>query len=296
MDTIWVRNCLWPSAFGCPPCFQDYLQGCIGLHWDTRCKHTWTEVTSSGGIPSEQLVKTQRRGWGQETRIWTILNPVKDKVSKSTLHATNKDVISCLRVSLSTHNIKNRNSRSGIKPREGHITAERLSSTQRRRHHSSAHITGVVCPRPSCRCLCCVLSLQAELATVCVSDRYQETRGGRLWYFSSCFLYAAAPLQTGHFKSSSALPPLCVRGSPKGSSARRCSETQQRVEGHPTSITLDTISSEETQVCCAGRVDREAYWHRCFHISRIKANAFQKRLFCHIFNSICTHFLFNWQK
>ena len=51
---------------------------------------------------------------------------------------------------------------------------------------------------------------------------------------------------------------MCVCGSPKGSAARRCSETQHRVEGHPTSITVDVISTEGAQVYCAGRV--LVYW------------------------------------
>lgn len=43
---------------------------------------------------------------------------------------------------------------------------------------------------------------------------------------------------------------VCECVSPNGSSAWRHSETQQRVEGHPTSITMDMISRGEAQVYC----------------------------------------------
>ncbi len=67
---------------------------------------------------------------------------------------------------------------------------------------------------------------------------------------------------------------VCVCSSPKGSSVQRCSETQQRVEGHPTSITIDIISTEETQVCCASYVRSMALavftWMQLYpHITRL---------------------------
>lgn len=46
-----------------------------------------------------------------------------------------------------------------------------------------------------------------------------------------------------------------VCGSPKGSSGRRYAEPQERDEGHPTSIAMDVVSAEETQVRRAGHVD-----------------------------------------
>ena len=154
---------------------------------------------------------------------------------------------------------KKENSRHGIEPGEEQITAARfVSSAQQRRHHSSAHITGVVCPRPSCRCLCCVLSLRAELATVCVID---TRRHGE----AACDISAAVSFMQLHRRRQDTSNHahrchrrVCVCGSPKGSAARRCSETQHRVEGHPTSITVDVISTEGAQVYCAGRV--LVYW------------------------------------
>lgn len=144
------------------------------VHLDLRCKHTWTAVTSSGGLEyhqrGKQAHKLRCRGDGTESQwlslAWIILQSDKDVASvASEMHLQRlwTSLLVCVLV------------RTQRKQQE-------WDEPRRRAHHSSAliilpvkttsHISGVVCPRPSCRCLCCVLSPQAELATVFVCDRY----------------------------------------------------------------------------------------------------------------------------
>lgn len=257
MDAICARTCLWPSALCCMPISSKDFKG---LHLDRRCKHTWTAVTSPGGLEQHQRRrpsdKPQHRGWGRESewrsKAWTDTKMRHHK--RLFMHCTEtKSVISCSRVGLSPYNTKGKQRERDEARRRAHhsgtLDIRPGKTTSRQRTHRRGCVSeailrmSLLCPRsPGWAGLC-----------VCVIDTRRHG-GGRLWYFSSCFLYAAAPPQTGHFKSCSSLPPLCVCGSPKGSSGRRCGETQQRVEGHPTSITMDIISAQETQVYCAGHV------------------------------------------
>lgn len=140
------------------------------------------------------------QGEGSETATRSIRNASSDKDSEHHV----------LLAWLPAHR---GNSRSGM----GCITAARSSSS---------HISRVVCLRPSCRCLCCVLSFQDKLASACLCACVIDTRrrGG-----DACDSSAAVSfMQLHHHRQDTSNHAqqchhcVCVCGSPKASSAGRC--------------------------------------------------------------------------
>lgn len=100
------------------------------VHLDSKCKHTWTAVTSSGGL--EYLQRCKQTGI---TVTVKDLDHPSDRQRHSITHLQTKSLKHHFLVACQS--VHEGNSRRGMDHGEEHITAAGSSSSQWRRHHTS---------------------------------------------------------------------------------------------------------------------------------------------------------------
>lgn len=146
----------------------------------------------------EDRIRSDRR------RAWTVPQPDRDAASEKPLRVSNKDS--------GYHFLGACRSLAAAELGKAHHSGALVIRPAKTPSQQCTHHWGCVSEAILQMSLLCILSPGwAELATVCVCVWWiLGDKLGRLWYFSSCFLYAAAPPRTGHFKSCSPLPPQCV--------------------------------------------------------------------------------------